>query len=152
MQQDQFKFLLNDSVFTIPPFKRLMDISPNIQNKLIFSPQHEYSVESNVSSQIFESFIGYLINGNIPSIQISNINEYEKLSHEFDQLRSEIEQKKNEFGEHLINLNGLQEKCDDKSTYEEEIAKKLDEYVTKYGCELMKSPIQSLYNIFSHKN
>ena len=67
-------------------------------------------------------------------------------------LIAKAEQKKNEFGEHLINLNGLhQEKLDDKSTYEEEIAKKLDEYVTKYGCELMKSPIQSLSRIFNHK-
>lgn len=52
----------------------------------------------------------------------------------------------------MINITNIQQKSEeDLNIYEEEIALKLDEYLQKHGEFLMKSPIQSLFNIFNHQ-
>lgn len=153
MQQFSYQFLLKQKIFYIPfNFKHSIDISPNILNSIIINSHHQYQVESNVSENTFQSFVNYLINDLIPDIEIDNINEYNQLSQEFGLLREIIENKKKIFGEYLVNLNFLQNKGTDLSSCEEEIARKLDDYLEKYGKTLMKSPIQSLFNIFNHQH
>lgn len=146
--QKSFQFIVNDKAFIIPLFDKLMNISSNIREELIFSQQHQYHVQSKIRTEVFEDFIKYLTTNEIPNLSISNINEYDDLSSEFETLLDEVEEKKNELGEFLINIKGLQREIrEDKSQFEESIAIKLDEYIDKYGAELMKSSINSLFNI-----
>lgn len=154
MQQQTFYFILQKRSFTIESvFKHISNISPEISKNLIFEPNHSYQVISDVSEKVFEDFIEYLINDTIPNINLDNINEFINLSDEFKILGEIIDQKKDEYGEYLIYINGLRYCSTQKvNEYEENIAKKLDEYIDKYGSTLMKIPIQSLYNIFNHKN
>ena len=160
MQQPSFKLIFNFNEFILPsPFKYLIEFPQDIQNSLIFNPEHEYRVTSKVSEKVFETFFKYLTNDEQPAIDMHNIHEFIELSHEFLVMSDIVSEKKRELGEYFINLNGLRpelqeesENAKDVSYYEGEIAKKLDDYVSdrSYGCELMKSPIQSLFNIFNH--
>lgn len=153
MQCDSFLFLLRRKTFKVPLiFKHLTDISENISKILITSQNHQYEIQSNVSDDVFQSFIEYLVYSKHPDIQIDNIHEYIELSTEFNILQDIIENKKKEFGEYLINLNAFFiTNNQNLPYYEEQIAIKLDEYLAKYGNELMKIKINSLYNIFNHK-
>lgn len=153
MEKEIFQLLLDSKTFNVPSiFKHMLDISPKIVNILIFNKNHQYQVESKVSENVFQSFLKYLINDDIPDIQIDNFNEYLQLSKEFKILDDIIKAKSNEFGEYFINLNALNNiKNTDLSDYEEQVALNLDDYLEKYGKELMNTPIQSLVNIFNHK-
>lgn len=150
MQEKCFKLYLKDKTYKIP-FKcdHLMHISEDISSSLIFGPQHHYQVKSNVTDEVFQSFIKYLANSERPDIQLSNIHQYIELSQEFQILQEMIDEKKSEFGEYFVNLNGL--KNEDSSIYEEQIAKKLDDYLEGYSELLMQSDIQTLHRIFNHE-
>ena len=150
MQNETFQFTLRSKTYNAPLiYSRLADISPNISKSLIFGLNHQYHIESDVSDEVFQSFIQYLISDEIPDIQINNINEFSELSKEFHLLEEVIQNKKEEFGEYLVNLNCLYSK--NSLFYEEQIASNLDEYLEKYGQELMKKPVQSLFNVFNHE-
>lgn len=150
MQNETFQFTLRSKTYNVPLiYSRLADISPNISKSLIFGLNHQYHIESDVSDEVFQSFMQYLISDEIPDIQINNINEFSELSKEFHLLEEVIQNKKEEFGEYLVNLNGLHSK--NSLFYEEQIASNLDEYLEKYGQELMKKPVQSLFNVFNHE-
>lgn len=145
-----FKFLFKDKMIPVHPFDKLLSISKKIRDILIFSNEHQYEIESKVSEETVDNFIKYLIDDEIPEILISNINEYETLSYEFETLTEMINQKKEEYGKYLITIQGL--KSEDKNMkkiYENEIIENLNEYIEKYGIELMKIPIETLYNIFN---
>lgn len=149
--QHTFQLILKAKTFTIPTiFKHSVDISPDIYNYLIFNSDHSYHVKSNVSEEVFQSFLNYLINDEEPDINLDNINQYYEISQEFNLLQKIISAKIHSFGEYFVNINGLMQKNTDLSKYEESIAINLDDYIEKYGSSLMQSPIQSLYNIFSH--
>lgn len=150
MQEKCFKLYLKDKTYKIP-FKcdHLMHISEDVSSSLIFGPQHHYQVKSNVTDEVFQSFIKYLANSERPDIQLSNIHQYIELSQEFQILQEMIDEKKSEFGEYFVNLNGL--KNEDSSIYEEQIAKKLDDYLEGYSELLMQSDIQILHRIFNHE-
>lgn len=153
MEKETFQLLLDSKTFNVPSiFKNMLEISPKIVNILIFNKNHQYQVESKVSENVFQSFLKYLINDDIPDIQIYNFNEYLQLSKEFQILDDIIKAKSDEFGEYFINLNALNNiKNTDLSDYEEQVALNLDDYLEKYGKDLMNAPIQSLVNIFNHK-
>ena len=71
------KLILNSKAFEIPlVFKNIINISPEISNKLIINSDHQYTIKSNVSEEVLQSFINYLVNDEIPDIQIENYNEY----------------------------------------------------------------------------
>ena len=55
--QHSFKLILNDEVFEVAPFKNLMLISLDISNKLIFSNEHQYEVQSKVRAEVFKEFL-----------------------------------------------------------------------------------------------
>lgn len=152
MEKDSFEFILKSGTFSVPSiFKHLVNIPTKISKSLVFDNQHQYKVESDVSEEVFQSFLNYLINDTLPDIQINNFNEFLQLNQEFQLLDDIIEEKKKQFGEYLINLSGIK---DNKNTnypvFTEKIAMNLDDYIDKYGQELIKLPIQTLHIIFNH--
>ncbi|KAK8839706.1 hypothetical protein M9Y10_031410 [Tritrichomonas musculus] len=150
--QTSFELRLNLKSFQIPSqFDRLTKVASKIYNCLVFNPSHQYYVESNVSENVFKSFLNYWIKEEIPNINISNFFEYHNLSQEFNLLTDIIEKKKGEYGDDLQFFNGLLEQDNEnRSDYEKQISENLDNYLDNYGPEIMKLPIQSLFNIFNH--
>lgn len=153
MQSNSFRLIFKSKVIRIPfKFIHLSDLPENILISLITVPNHQYQVKSNVCEEVFGSFIKYLVDNKLPDITINNINEYIELNSEFQLLSHIIEQKKEQLGEFMINLNGiLNHQSNDTSYYEKEIAAKLDIYIENYNETLMKLPIHALFNIFYHK-
>ena len=84
-----FKLKLGSEIFSIPSnFRFLDDINTIIYTTLIEKSQYE--VKSDVSKEVFESFIKYWMDRELPDINKSNIHEYEKLSKEFDLMKDII--------------------------------------------------------------
>lgn len=117
--------------------------------------QHQYKIQSNVSSDVFQSFINYFTNRVIPSIQNENIDEYDQLSKELNLISiSEIIQQKRNYNNDIKNdIKKLSDNfITDKSEIEHRISQRLDDLLISYGEELINSPIQSLCNIFSFQD
>ena len=153
MEQSTFQLLLNSKQFPIPSqFDRLPKVSSKVYHSLVFDSLHQYYVESNVSEDVFQSFLDYWIKEEVPNISINNFYEYYNLSQEFNLLTDIIRKKKEEFGSDLQFFNGLkeQDKNNCRSDYERQISENLDNYLDQYGTEMMKLPIQTLFNIFNH--
>lgn len=75
MQQPKFQLILKSKQYTIPTmFKHIVDMPLDIFNYLIFNDNHSYQIKSNVSEQVFQSFLDYLINDNEPNITLGNYN------------------------------------------------------------------------------
>ncbi|KAK8883702.1 hypothetical protein M9Y10_042800 [Tritrichomonas musculus] len=84
---DQFRFILRQHTFNIlPNCLNSQRIGQNIYKTLITN--HQYEVKSNVSNEVFQSFIDYMVNNEIPDINARNASEFEKLSNEFDYMPS----------------------------------------------------------------
>lgn len=151
-EQVQYKLILNSKEFIIPSnFPRLDDISSTIYQSL--TEDHQYVVQSFVSEEVFQSFIKYLINNDIPNINFHNKFEYHQLSKEFNimgNLLIKIQKTK----ESYINVLKLlkDETNKDKSSFEEIISQNLDDYLENCGEQLLSLPIQSLCRIFNNKN
>ena len=113
----------------------------------------KYEIQSNVSEEVFLSFIEYL-KGNVePEINEVNKQEYLKLSKEFEIMGNLITNDEDEKNECLDNIKLLKNNLiTDKSRIEELISKDLDNYLKICGEMLLESPIQSLFNIFSNKS
>lgn len=76
--------------FKIPSkFRFLSWIDIQIYDILI--KNHKYDVKSDVSEEVFESFIEYWVHKKIPIFDENNISEYEKLSEEFDLMKDLIQ-------------------------------------------------------------
>lgn len=152
---DSFNIILCTKKFIIPAkFSNLSNVSTDIYNELIFSPAHEYYVKSNVSERVLESFLASWIIGNVPDIRVENFAEYLFLSKEFNLLKDPIQQKEKEFKTNLSYFDALIPRSESLNLffYEEQVSIQLDNYLQKYGIEMMELPIQTLYNIFSHPN
>lgn len=136
--QTSFELRLNLKSFQIPSqFDRLTKVASKIYNCLVFNPSHQYYVESNVSENVFKSFLNYWIKEEIPNINISNFFEYHNLSQEFNLLTDMIEKKKGEYGDDLQFFNGLLEQDNEnRSDYEKQISENLDNYLDNYGPEI----------------
>lgn len=90
MEKNYITFLLNSNTIKIPSdFNNLIDVNQDIYHILV--TQHKYEVKSNVSDQIFQSFIDHWVNNRNPEINVNNISEYELLSQEFDRMQDIIE-------------------------------------------------------------
>lgn len=77
------KLVFHLKEFTLPPsFGSALGISDDILSNL--QENKQYVVKSNVSEIVFQSFINYLINNDIPEINDDNISEYDELSEEFN--------------------------------------------------------------------
>lgn len=86
---------------------------------------NKYIVRSNVRSEIFQSFIKYWLDEKeIPDIQLSNFNEYELLSQEFEMMTGIIAKTKDL---PLFKIESLiNNSCSDKLSIENYISKQLD--------------------------
>lgn len=153
MEKKPFQLILNNKFFQIPvKFNHLNDIPPSILNTLVTDPNHRYYVKSDVTEEVFQNFIDYLVEDQIPDIQEDDFYLYYELCEEFN-LMDLIYQKKPGINQYLINIKGLQySKKNYLPKIEEEISQHLDEYLDQEGELLMNAPIQSLYNIFNHCN
>lgn len=150
--QDQIRFLLNSVSYPVYlNFEALSSINNTISTCLF--RDHVYNVQSNISSEVFLSFINYLfqVNTDIPTITPENIEQYYLLNQEFqsNKIANLIEAQRANFDEFTVNLSNLRNtRIVDKSRIEQLIAHNLDEYVTEHGEELISSPIESLLRIF----
>lgn len=149
MNKKEFQFILNDKAFSIRMnFKYFHNIPEEITYSLVNDPNHQYHVKVDVDEEIFQNFIYYLADDVIPNINEDNYYSYYELCDEFNVLDL-ISQVRSELNEYIINIKGLQYcKKSILPTIEEEISNHLDEYLIQQGELLMKSNIQSLYNIF----
>lgn len=115
----------------------------------------KYEIKSNISKDVFDSFLNFLNNKVNPDINKNNINEYDQLSQEFkipslvNLVKSTnyfISQCQNII--HSLNDDSIKNKSD----IEHLISENFDRYLSEYGEELFKSPIYSLVNILSDQN
>lgn len=117
--------------------------------------KHQYEIQSNISKETFQSIIKYFASGNIPDIQVENIDEIDMISKELNiqSILNVIQQKRELFDNILKYINLLSDKSSaDKSVAEHKISQSLDYILLYYGNKLMNSQIQSLYNIFSYED
>lgn len=111
----------------------------------------KYEVESNVSEEVFLSFIKYIKENEEPEINEFNKQEYLKLSKEFQIMGNLLTNDEDERNECLNNIKLLKDcSITDKSKIEKQISQDLDNYLKLCGEELLESPINSLFNIFSN--
>ena len=149
----KFRFMskIIDVKVTLEDFRALPD---NIIFPLINEP-HIYNIQADVSEDVFNSLCIYFATHTLPNIQISNFFSYVQINNEFciQSITELIEEKRDSFGEYLLNIESIyNQSIPDKSQIEEEIAQNLDIYINKYGEQLLNLPINSLFNIFGHKN
>lgn len=152
--QQSFLITSKNKTIKLPfQFKHWNSLPDKITILFINNKNRQYCIQSDVSDEVFESFVNYLITDTLPKINIQNIQEYMQLSQEFNLLGDFIEKKKKDFGKSYEGMLFLLNKKNPKdvSHIEKDIAMKLDYYLEKYGEKLMNSPIQSLINIFNHR-
>ena len=149
-RHNEFKLILNSKEYLIPSiFNQLPKISKFITDALIFNVDHRYEVQSKVSEEVFESFIKYLIEEEEPKIEINNYHEYLELKEEFNIMKEIITKKEKEWSQDLEYIKGLHlNSKEERSFYETRISEHLDYYLQKYQENIMKEPIEILYNIF----
>lgn len=88
--KDAFFLNFNDEDFRIQHDSRyLFDINPEIFQELMNT--HYYKVKSNVSPDVFNSFIKYFINRQVPIINSENFFEFQELSNEFEIMKNIIQ-------------------------------------------------------------
>lgn len=116
---------------------------------------NQIDIPSDISPEVFQSFIKYFEDGELPAIQQNNIDEYAKLNKifqisSFDTL---IQAKQDYYTQSLNNINSLNDDSIlDKSDIENKISQLLDDYILNYGEYLIKTPVQSLFNIITNPN
>ena len=90
MQEDTLSLIFKSKIFTIPSrFRSLNDVKSDIYESLLAN--QKYEVKSNVSEEVFKSFINHWVNRETPDINQNNLFEYELLSEEFDRMRGIID-------------------------------------------------------------
>lgn len=132
----------------------LSQIPQEIGSKLISNK--DYTVESQVQLEVFQSFIDYWKNSKEPEINPDNLYDYYLLSQEFGLMKDFLTQNTNENDFHLTCLKHISNidnshKSLDKSEHEKYIALHLDSYLSEKEEQILKIPINSLYNIFYHE-
>ncbi|KAK8838471.1 beta-1,3-glucan linked protein [Tritrichomonas musculus] len=87
---DHFDLILNCTAFKVPSqFYYLSTINQNIYKILVLN--HEYVIQSSVNKKTFEMFIRYMVKREIPDLDLDNIDQFEKLSEEFDVMKDIIQ-------------------------------------------------------------
>ena len=131
MQEDIFiTFCFKTNEFQVPMRLDVL-MNPKISRSLFIN--RRYYFESDVSLEVFRSFIVYWTTGIFPKdcINKENFVEHEMLSEELqiESICSIIDAKRREIGEELINISKIQSPfIKDKSIAEEEISKSFDDY------------------------
>lgn len=98
---DSSHLIFNSKEYELPEqFKKLLDISKNIYRKLI-KGECKYEVQSQVSEEVFKSFVEYLIDGTDIEIHLDTIYELKQLADEFEisELLKKIQTKKDKWRE-----------------------------------------------------
>ncbi|KAK8843557.1 hypothetical protein M9Y10_024614 [Tritrichomonas musculus] len=85
--KEDFKFILNSKIYHVP-YQSCVNINPLIINTLLTGGLYE--VKSDISEDIFHSFINYLTTKEIPFLNDRDICEYEEISEEFDIMKDII--------------------------------------------------------------
>lgn len=149
-----FILFLKSKQFEVPfQFKNLSDVNPDIFEQIISDPKHKYYVKSDVSESIFESFINFWVQETKPEVNIENYYQYLQLSQEFCLMQEFLSSTKSNWSEYEQNIFILNDPMiNDKSIIEQQVAQNLDDYIENQGERLMRLNIQTLYNIFNHKN
>ena len=99
--------------------------------------------------------LNYFSSHILPDIVPGNIDEYEQLNQEFciPSIQKLIDNLRNCIEEGLQNVTILRNSSiSDKSEIEHRISQNLDNYIKYYGEQLIKVPVQSLYNVLSYKD
>ena len=112
--------------------------SEQVYNDFAFSPNHTHYVSSNISDEVFQSLVYYMINGIPPQITKDNFVDYLKINDEFNLLKNFIKKTEDEFGVDLkciIQLSDTKSKQDNK-VLEIYIAKNLDYCLQNYGKDI----------------
>lgn len=87
---EKCKLILKTYEYMIPSqFRSLVDAIPSVQEAI--RDKHQYIVQSDVSDNVFKSFIDNWISRDAPNITDENIEEYYKLSEEFGVMKDVIE-------------------------------------------------------------
>ena len=123
-------FFFKTNEFQVPMRLDVL-MNPKISRSLFIN--RRYYFESDVSLEVFRSFIVYWTTGIFPKdcINKENFVEHEMLSEELqiESICSIIDAKRREIGEELINISKIQSPfIKDKSIAEEEISKSFDDY------------------------
>lgn len=146
----------NNCIFPIPyEFKAFVRVSNNIKKSFFFNGG-KYFVRSKVRNEILQSFLDYWVQEKEFKVNVDNIWEYSLLSNEFDLFKDIVS--KSEY-KNILHLSCLiyitKEKSFDHTidmlTAELYIAQHLDYYLENYQNEMHNIPLNSLYNIFFHK-
>ena len=149
-----YVFILNGQEYTIQFSLKLFNkLGDAICRELINT--EKYLVRSNVSNENFQVFLDFL-NDKIqtPELTTNNYYDYFLLSEEFNKNLSDYlsKQEFNNIKNLSILKNAKTEEARDKSYFEEYIAEHLDYYLEFFSKEMSQIPLQTLYNVFQHKN
>lgn len=148
------KFIFKNKEFDVIIKTEQMEKLPK---KIIISffLHKQYEIQADVNEYVFKSFIKYFAQQIKPDIQKSNIDEFEKLNNELQiPLFTELIQYNREFYQYCYqDIQSLNDKTiQDKSEIEHRVSIHLNQYLQLFGHEILYSPIQSLYNIFSYQD
>ena len=154
MQKIFFKLVLRTKEFDVPfQFKGLTDISTDIFEQILNNPSHKYYVKSDVNDTVLKSFIDFWVQEIEPEINIDNYLQFYQLSEEFNIMKDLLISSKEKWNEYELNIHALNDpSINDKKYVEQNVAENLDGYIENYSEPLMSLKIQTLYNIFSHKD
>ncbi|KAK8837919.1 hypothetical protein M9Y10_035860 [Tritrichomonas musculus] len=147
-------FILNGHRFQLPSSRKILNKIPEGKEEIYSSlfNNHEYSINSSVRDEVFQSYLDNWQNDTDPQINSDNILEYYQLSQELGVFSDYILQPKYK---PLLFSNLLSTDKDilfDRSGIERSISLHLDDYISKHESELFKIRITSLFNIFYHKH
>lgn len=115
----------------------------------------KYDIQTPVNDEIFQSIIGYFVEGKLPNIEDQLYWDYFRINQELliPCINDLLQLKYDSPNHRLNNIDFLKnKKMFDKSFLEKEIAEQLDEYVLEYGDQLLNSEIHILQNIFNHED
>lgn len=146
-----FFFILNNEKIPIPKDIKVIKRFPDdISNILI--QYHEYQIQAKVQIEILQGFLDYLFNGKIPILTVNNIYQYNLLNEELKILNDILNQQENIYLFKISVIRNVSiDENSDKSNSERFISQNLDFFLTNYSNEMKQIPINSLYNIFNHK-
>lgn len=130
------------------PFEKYEQLPLQIKSSLY--NDNKYVIKSKVCLENFQNFMNNYKDNTKPEINLSNMYEYYLLSKEFEIMKDNFENSQ------ILHLSLLKYKFIDqvpseKSNSEKSIATNLDFFIDKYPDLLSQIPIESLYNIFYHK-
>lgn len=110
-QNETFKFNLKGKEYTIPSnFRSVNNVKSDILQTL--KSTGNYQVQSDVSEGVFEGFLDNWVKRTLPDMNLDNIDQYEKLSKEFELMKDLVETFKrlNQSSDSLIEENNELEK------------------------------------------